>query len=285
MVKAGMHFGHRTSRWNPKMEPYIYTRRNSIHILDLRESLRGLIVAYKYLSMIAEQGKEVVFIGTKRQAKAIIEEHAKRCGMHYVTERWLGGMLTNFRTIRERLSRLIELEALEEDGTIEQYSKKMISMLQREKRKIKRNLDGVRNMNQLPAALVIIDPRRENIAAREARRLGIPTVALIDSDCDPDSVTICIPGNDDAMRSIEMMVSKMADAVLEGKAKRLAVQEMIERAEETPEPPPAEPPAESSAEQPSDDAQPTPSREEPETPSPAADDNHSDQPEEEEKTE
>jgi len=276
MVKAGMHFGHRTSRWNPKMGSYIYGKRNMIHILDLRESAKGFIVAYKYLAKLAEQGKDVVFVGTKRQAKSIVEDHAKRCGMHYVTERWLGGMLTNYRTIRERLSRLLELETIEEDGSINQYSKKMISMLQREKRKIKRNLDGVRNMNDLPAALVVVDPRRENIAVREATRLGISTVALIDSDCDPDTLTICIPGNDDAMRSIELMVSKMADAILEGKSKRLAVQEMPSEPPAPPAPPaPPSKPAE---------AAPAPAAQEAEqaTETPDTDqDTQSEQPEEE----
>jgi small subunit ribosomal protein S2 len=222
LIDSGIHFGHRVSRWNPKMAPYIYGKRNLIHIIDLKETIRGIVRARKFLSQIVAEGKDVLFVATKRQAKAIIEREAKRVNMPYVAERWLGGMLTNFRTIRERLKYLEQLEALDSSGEINTYSKKMISKINREKRKITRNLDGVRVMNRLPGAVFIIDPRREYIAVREARRLEIPTVALMDTDSDPDEVDLVIPGNDDAMRAIEIVVQHMADAVQEGLANRAA---------------------------------------------------------------
>lgn len=218
LVEAGVHFGHRASRWNPKMRPYIYGKRNLIHIIDLRETLRGLLRAYRYLVQIASQGKLVLFVGTKRQAKEIIEREAQRCGMPYVSERWLGGTLTNFRTIRSRLKRLEELEQLEATGAIRSYSKKMISSLTRERRKIQRNLQGIRDMERLPEALIVVDPHREHNAVKEARKVGIVTVALIDTDSDPDLVDLPIPGNDDSIRSIELVVSRLAQAILEGRA-------------------------------------------------------------------
>ncbi len=250
LIEAGVHFGHRASRWNPKMRPYIYGKRNLIHIIDLRETVRGMLRAHRYLAQAASRGNLVLFVGTKRQAKETIEREAARCGMPYVSERWLGGTLTNYRTIRDRLKRLNELEALwlpagenpakidigtymrgmlNESGKLElskapetapirSYSKKMVATLNRELTKITRNLQGIRDMNRLPEALIVVDPHREDIAVTEAQRMGVTTVALIDTDSDPDTVDLPIPGNDDSIRSIELMLAKMADAILEGKA-------------------------------------------------------------------
>lgn len=217
LISAGFQFGHRTSRWNPKMKPFIFGKRNLIHIINLRETIRGLIIAYKFLLKLASSEKNVLFVGTKWQARTIVAREAQKCNMHYVNERWLGGTLTNFRTIRERLERLKELESLDSDGSINQYSKKMISSLHREKKKIKQNLEGIKNMNELPGAVVVIDAKRESTAVKEANKLGIPVISLIDTDCDPDLVDICVPGNDDAIRSIEIFLTKAADAVLEGR--------------------------------------------------------------------
>jgi small subunit ribosomal protein S2 len=200
------------------MRPYIYGKRNLIHIIDLRETLRGLLRAYKYVTQIASQGKLILFVGTKRQAKETIEREAARCGMPYVSERWLGGTLTNFRTIRSRLQRLQELEELESTGAIHTFSKKMISSLSRERKKIHRNLQGIREMSRTPECLIVVDPHREHIAVKEAKKMGVTTVALIDTDSDPDLVDLPIPGNDDSIRSIELIVSRLADAVIEGRA-------------------------------------------------------------------
>jgi small subunit ribosomal protein S2 len=250
LLDAGVHYGHRASKWNPKMRPYIYGKRNLIHIIDLRETVRGLLRSHRYLSQVVARGQLVLFVGTKRQAKEIIEREACRCGMPYVSERWLGGTLTNFRTIRARLNRLRELEAMwlpagdnparhdmqayiaglmtesgkmdlskaPDTAPIRNYSKKMVATLSRELLKIRRNLLGIRDMTRLPDALVIIDPKREHIAIQEAKRMGVTTVALIDTDSDPDMVDLPIPGNDDSIRSIEVVAAKFADAVLEGRA-------------------------------------------------------------------
>ncbi len=218
LVDAGFHFGHRVSRWNPKMKPYIYGKRNLIHIIDLRESIRGLIIAKKFLAKLCAQGRDVLFVGTKAQARAAVEREALRCGMHFVNERWLGGTLTNFSTIRRRLERWTELERMEADGTFQQESKKIQATLIREKRKLETDMRGIRNLSRLPGALVIIDPKREKIAVAEARKLEIPTIALADSDCDPDRVDILIPGNDDAIRAIEIVCNRLADSVAEGRA-------------------------------------------------------------------
>lgn len=218
LVQAGVHFGHRASRWNPKMAPYIYARKNAIHIIDVRETVRGLLRAKKYLSQVAAGGSLILFVGTKRQAAASVERESLRCGMPFVAERWLGGALTNFRTIRSRLGRLEELERLRSGTEIEAYSKKMQSALAREYRKMYRNLNGLRTMNRLPECLVVFDPRKEKNAIQEARSLGIATVALIDTDCDPDLVDLPIPGNDDGIRSIEVVTRHLADAVNAGKS-------------------------------------------------------------------
>jgi len=218
LIEAGVHFGHRASRWNPKMRPYIYGRRNLIHVIDVRETIRGLLRAKKYLQNVASAGSLVLFVGTKRQAAESIEQQAKRCGMPYVNDRWLGGTLTNFRTIRSRLGRLEELEALRASEELATYSKKMQSALNREYRKMFRNLNGIRAMNRLPEALIVVDPKKERNAVREARKLGIVTVALIDTDCDPDEVDLPIPANDDSIRSIELLLTHLADAIIAGKA-------------------------------------------------------------------
>jgi small subunit ribosomal protein S2 len=218
LVEAGVHYGHRASRWNPKMRPYIYARKNLIHIIDVRETVRGLLRAKKYLTQIASQGSLILFVGTKRQAADAIDREAQRCGMPYVNDRWLGGTLTNFRTIRSRLGRLEEVEALRADAQkFDTYSKKMQSALSREYRKMFRNLNGIRTMNRLPECLIIVDPKKEKNAVSEAQKLGVATVALIDTDCDPDLVDLPIPGNDDSMRSIELIVKMLADAILAGK--------------------------------------------------------------------
>jgi small subunit ribosomal protein S2 len=218
LIESGVHFGHRASRWNPKMRPYIYGRRNLIHIIDVRETIRGLLRARKYLQQVAEGGSLVLFVGTKRQASETIEQQAERCGMPFVSDRWLGGTLTNFRTIRSRLSRLEELEALRASEELATYSKKMQSALNREFRKMYHNLNGIRTMNRVPECLVVIDPMKEKNAVREARKLGVTTIALIDTNCDPDEVDLPIPGNDDSIRSIELIATLLADAVLAGKA-------------------------------------------------------------------
>jgi small subunit ribosomal protein S2 len=222
LVDAGVHFGHRVSRWNPKMEPYIHGKRNMIHIIDVRETMKGLLRAKKLMQNLVASGKDILFVGTKRQARHAITEEATRAGMHYVSERWLGGTLTNFRTIRARLNRLDELDKLWETGAIEAgYSKKMKATLGRERDKIKANLEGIRKMERMPGAMFIIDTRREHIAVKEAKKLGVPVIALIDTDSDPDLVDLPIPGNDDAMRAIEIVMRELADSIIEGKQGRV----------------------------------------------------------------
>ena len=220
LVDSGIHFGHRASRWNPKMAPYIFGKRNTIHIIDVRETVKGLLRAKKFIAQVVARGEDVLFVGTKRQARMQIKQQAQRVGMPYVSERWLGGTLTNFRTIRSRLARLEELEAAEADGSAFEYSKKMIASRAREMRKIKRNLEGIREMNRLPGVLIVIDVHRERNAVREAKKLGIPTVCLIDTDSDPDYADLPIPGNDDAIRAIELILGRLADSVEEGKKGR-----------------------------------------------------------------
>lgn len=220
LLEAGVHYGHRSSRWNPKMRPYIYGRRNQIHIIDIKETIRGLIRAKKYLMRVAAQGSLVLFVGTKRQAAASLAELADSCGMPYCTERWLGGTLTNFRTVRSRLKRLEELEAMQESGELSNYSKKMQSTLMREYRKIYRNLNGIRDMNRLPECLFVVDPNKEKNAVHEAHLLGIKVVSLIDTDSDPDVVDLPIPGNDDSLRSIRIIGQHLADAINQGKSLR-----------------------------------------------------------------
>jgi small subunit ribosomal protein S2 len=222
LLEAGIHFGQRRSKWNPRMKPYIWGVRNGLHIIDIRETVKGLMRAKLYIQNTVASGKDVVFVGTKRQAQSAVQKYAGEAGMPWVTERWLGGTLTNFQTIRSRLKRLIELEALVESGEIETYSKKMTSQLMREKAKITRNLDGIRNMSKLPGAMVVIDANSEVNALREATALRIPTIGLIDSDGNPDLVDIPIPGNDDSLRSIEVVIAELMSAVNDGLAGRRA---------------------------------------------------------------
>ena len=216
LIDAGIHFGHRISRWNPKMKPYIFSKRNLIHIIDVKETLKGILLAKKFIARTVADGKDVVFVGTKRQARKTIRERAEAVKMHWVIDRWLGGTLTNFREIRKRVGRLDELEQLEADGLLDSYSKKQGASLRRQMRKILRNLGGIRNMQKLPGAMVVVDQHRELIAVREANKLGIPVVCLLDTDSDPDLIDIPIPGNDDAMRGIDVVVRELCDAVSEG---------------------------------------------------------------------
>jgi small subunit ribosomal protein S2 len=216
LIDAGVHFGHRTSRWNPKMKPYLQGKRNSIHIIDLKSTVRGLVLGSHFLRNASREGYQILFVGTKRGAKTVIREEAQRCNMPFVTERWLGGTLTNFDTIRVRLQRLEELENIEKSGEINAMSKKELSAYNREKRKLLKNLEGIRTMTNLPGALVVVDPRREHIAVREANRVGIPIVALVDTDSDPDPIDIPIPANDDAMRSVSVLIKRLADSCVEG---------------------------------------------------------------------
>ena len=217
LLEAGVHYGHRTSRWNPRMKPYIFGKRKGIHIIDLRQTIRGLIQARRFLMQIASQNQPILVVGTKRQAAAVVSEEARARGVPFVCERWLGGMLTNFTTVRRSLGRLEELEGLEESGEIKSFSKKMISMLQREKRRILRNLEGVRTLTRVPGAMVIVDPRRDKIALQEAVKLGIPTVGLLDTDCDPERIDITIPCNDDSIRSIQVVLRHVLDAIDQGR--------------------------------------------------------------------
>jgi small subunit ribosomal protein S2 len=217
LVEAGVHFGHRASRWNPKMRPYIYARKNLIHIIDVRQTVRGLLRAKKYLTQLSSRNSLILFVGTKRQAADTVQREADRCGMPYVNDRWLGGSLTNYRTIRSRLGRLEELETIRAGEQINTYSKKMQSALSREYRKMFRNLNGMRTMSRLPECLIVIDPKKEKNAINEARKMGVATIALIDTDCDPDLVDLPIPGNDDSMRSIEIVIKMLADAIISGK--------------------------------------------------------------------
>jgi len=212
-----VHFGHAVSRWNPKMAPYIFAKRGNIHIINIRKTLEGLLVAKQLLAEVVSSGKDVVFVGTKRQAQKAVEVIAEKCGMHYVSQRWLGGMLTNFRTVRSRLQRLEQLEAMTEDGSLDSESKKQASRLKREMRKIKANLQGVRNMSRLPGAVVVIDAKKEYLALREAKKLGIVTIGLLDTDSDPDTVDVAIPANDDSIRAVDLILNELSDAVAIGK--------------------------------------------------------------------
>ncbi|MBT4530538.1 MAG: 30S ribosomal protein S2 [Phycisphaerae bacterium] len=222
LLEAGIHFGQRRSNWNPKMKSYIWGVRNGLHIIDIRETVKGLLRAKAYIRQTVASGKDVVFVGTKRQAQAAVQKYASEAGMPWVTERWLGGTLTNFSTIRSRLKRLNELEALVESGEIDTYSKKMTSQLMREKAKITRNLDGIRNMNKLPGAMVVVDANNETNALREAKALRIPTIGLVDTDGDPQLVDLPIPGNDDSLRSIEVVIAALMESVSEGLQDRRA---------------------------------------------------------------
>lgn len=217
LLEAGVHFGHQTRRWNPKMGEYIFTERNGIYIIDLQKTVKKVEEAYNAMRDIVANGGTVLFVGTKKQAQEAIEEEAKRCGMFYVNQRWLGGMLTNFKTIKNRIKRLHELEAMEEDGTFDVLPKKEVIKLRHEKERLEKFLGGIKDMTGMPDVLFIVDPRKERIAIQEARILGIPVISIVDTNCDPDEVDYIIPGNDDAIRAVKLLTATMADAVLEGK--------------------------------------------------------------------
>ena len=217
LLEAGVHFGHQTRRWNPKMAPYIFTERNGIYIIDLQKTVKKIDEAYMFIRDIALDGKDILFVGTKKQAQESIESEAKRCGMYFVNNRWLGGTLTNFRTIRTRIDKLNEIDKMEKEGKFELLPKKEVIKLCAEREKLEKNLGGIREMKKLPGALFVVDPRKEHIAVAEARILGIPIVGIVDTNCDPDEIDYVIPGNDDAIRAVKLIAGKMADAVLEGK--------------------------------------------------------------------
>jgi len=233
LLEAGVHFGHQTRRWNPKMAEYIFAERNGIYIIDLQKTVRKVDDAYKAMASVVADGGEVLFVGTKKQAQESVKEEAIRCGMYYVNERWLGGMLTNFKTIQSRVQRLKELERMQAEGTFEVLPKKEVAQLTHEMEKLQRNLGGIKEMKRIPSALFIVDPRKERIAIQEARNLGIPIIAIVDTNCDPDEVDYVIPGNDDAIRAVKLIAGKMADAVLEGK-QGTQLDDNVEAAEPTP---------------------------------------------------
>ncbi len=236
LLEAGVHFGHQTRRWNPKMAQYIFTERNGIYIIDLQKTVRKIDEAYMFVRDLALDGKTILFVGTKKQAQESIETEAKRCGMYFVNNRWLGGTLTNFRTIRTRIDRLNSIDKMEKEGQFELLPKKEVIKLLAEREKLEKNLGGIREMKKLPGALFVVDPRKEHIAVAEARALNIPIVGIVDTNCDPDEIDYVIPGNDDAIRAVKLIAGKMADAVLEGK--------QGEQVEETVEAPAAEEAAE-----------------------------------------
>ena len=216
LLEAGVHFGHQTRRWNPKMSRFIFTERNGIYIIDLQKTVHKVDEAYNFVKSVAAEGKDILFVGTKKQAQEAIKDEALRAGMYYVNERWLGGMLTNFKTIQTRIRRLRELEKMQEDGTFEKLPKKEVSVLKNEMEKLERFLGGIKDMKGQPGAMFIVDPRKERIAVAEAKRLNIPIVAIVDTNCDPDEIDYPIPGNDDAIRAVRLLTGKMADAVIEG---------------------------------------------------------------------
>ena len=217
LLEAGVHFGHQTRRWNPKMARYIFTERNGIYIIDLQKTVKKLDEAYDFIKEVAAEGGEVLFVGTKKQAQDAIKEEAQRCGMHFVNARWLGGMLTNYRTIKTRIARLEQLNKMKEDGTFDLLPKKEVIKLELEIEKLEKNIGGIKNMETLPKAMFVVDTRKEKIAVAEARNLGIPVVAIVDTNCDPEEVDYVIPGNDDAIRAVKLISGAMADAIIEGR--------------------------------------------------------------------
>ncbi len=241
LLEAGVHFGHQTRRWNPKMDRYIYTERNGIYIIDLQQTIKLIDVAYNYIQDVVKQGGKVLFVGTKKQAQESIREEAERCGMFYVNNRWLGGTLTNYKTIKNRINRLYEIEKMEADGTFDLLTKKEVAKLQLEYEKLDKNLGGIKEMKGLPDVLFVVDPHKEYIAVAEARRLGIPVVAIVDTNCDPDDIDYVIPGNDDAIRAVKLIAAAMANGVLEGRqgmqeeeaAGQSLEEEMLAAADET----------------------------------------------------
>lgn len=217
LLEAGVHFGHQTRRWNPKMAEYIFTERNGIYIIDLQKTSDKVDEAYNFVKEVVSNGEEILFVGTKKQAQESTKTEAARCGMHFVSQRWLGGMLTNYATIRKRIDRLNELKTMEEDGTFDLLTKKEVFKLKNEADRLEKFLGGIKNMDKLPGALFVVDPRKERIAVQEAKILGIPVIAIVDTNCDPDEVDYVIPGNDDAIRAVKLLTATMADAVLEGR--------------------------------------------------------------------
>lgn len=217
LLEAGVHFGHQTRRWNPKMKEYIFTERNGIYIIDLQQTVKLVDTAYNFIKSVAEEGKDVLFVGTKKQAQEAIEQEAKKCGQYFVSQRWLGGMLTNYKTIQKRIQLLEKLNKMEEDGTFEQLPKKEVIKLKLQRDKLERFLGGIKDMKSVPGALFIVDPKKERIAIQEAKTLGIPVVAIVDTNCDPEEIDYVIPGNDDAIRAVKLIAGRMADAVIEGR--------------------------------------------------------------------
>ena len=238
LLEAGVHFGHQTRRWNPKMAKYIFTERNGIYIIDLQKTVKMLDTAYDFIRDVSAEGGEILFVGTKKQAQEAIKEEAERCGMHYVNARWLGGMLTNYRTIKTRIARLEQLNKMKEDGTFDLLPKKEVVQLEHEIEKLEKFIGGIKNMGELPKAIFVVDTRKEKITVAEARNLGIPVVAIVDTNCDPDEIDYVIPGNDDAIRAVKLIAGAMADAVIEGRQGEqltAAPEEASEEAEATEE--------------------------------------------------
>ena len=235
LLEAGVHFGHQTRRWNPKMAEYIFTERNGIYIIDLQKTVKKIEEAYDFVREIAQEGGEVLFVGTKKQAQETIKEEAIRVGMHYVDARWLGGMLTNFKTIKKRIDRLEQLHKMQEDGTFDLLPKKEVSLLLGEMEKLEKYLGGIKNLKKTPAAMFVVDPRKEKIAISEAKKLGIPVVAIVDTNCDPEEVDYVIPGNDDAIRAVKLVTSTIANAIVEGREGKMgaAAEETTEEIEIT----------------------------------------------------
>ncbi|MBE6031666.1 MAG: 30S ribosomal protein S2 [Clostridiales bacterium] len=217
LLEAGVHFGHQTRRWNPKMAPYIFTERNGIYIIDLQKTVKKIDEAYAFMKEVAATGKPILFVGTKKQAQAAIADEARRCGQFFVNERWLGGMLTNFKTIATRIKRLNDIQAMENDGTFDALTKKEVTKLRLEQEKLEKYLSGIKEMPGMPAAIFVVDPKKEKIAVKEARILGIPVIGIVDTNCDPDDVDYIIPANDDAIRAVKLIAGRMADAVIEAR--------------------------------------------------------------------
>lgn len=244
LLECGVHFGHQTRRWNPKMKPYIFTERNGIYIIDLQKTVKGLEKAYDFVREVSKAGGSVLFVGTKRQAQDPIREESIKSGQFFINQRWLGGLLTNFATIRRRVTRMTELQAMEADGSINKYPKKEVIQLRKEREKLEKYLSGIREMKDIPDALFVIDPRRETIAVQEARKLGIPVISIVDTNCDPDVIDYPIPGNDDAIRAIELIVGLMANAYIEGRQGQDAMREKEDEPEKEQQEPAADFPEE-----------------------------------------
>ena len=234
LLEAGVHFGHQTRRWNPKMAEYIFTARNGIYIIDLQKTSKKVDEAHAFIRSIAEEGKSILFVGTKKQAQDAIKTEAERCGMYYVNERWLGGMLTNFKTIQSRIARLKDIERMAEDGTFDVLPKKEVVALKKEQAKLEKNLGGIKDMKKVPDAIFVVDPKKERICIQEAHTLGIPLIGIADTNCDPEELDYVIPGNDDAIRAVKLIVAKMADAVIEANQGTVMTdEEVVEEVEET----------------------------------------------------